>query len=225
MRPSGFFKVLILMVAVGCFSNLLSLVLVPLFDFFGLNLFGGIQEGMETLMMTPIGLLYIMVVGPVVEELIFRGAVLNRIRPHGDNFAIVMSALLFGAYHMVWFQGLNAFFLGLLLGYVACRYSLKWSMLLHICYNSFLMAISLLTLQGVAMGMDEALVEIVSLAPLLVCLVAGIVILIVKRRQIPAIFQAGRPRLPKPFRAAFTSPFLIILLIILAGIASFMLTL
>ena len=92
------------------------------------------------------GLLYIVLIGPIFEEVIFRGAILRTLLPYGRNFAIVLSSLLFAVYHLNLFQGVFAFFAGLILAYCTVRFSMKWSILLHIANNalaSLLMYLSL----------------------------------------------------------------------------------
>ncbi|KFI46934.1 CAAX protease self-immunity [Bifidobacterium bohemicum] len=74
------------------------------------------------------------IVSPVCEELVFRGAILRTLRQYGEMFAIVTSSVLFGLGHMNIYQ-LPVIFSGLLFGYVACRYSIKYSILLHIVIN------------------------------------------------------------------------------------------
>jgi membrane protease YdiL (CAAX protease family) len=86
-------------------------------------------------MMNLPGLLYIVLLGPIVEEIMFRGAIMRALQPYGQNFAIVVSSLLFGVYHLIFLQGIFAFFVGLVLAYCAMRFSLKWAMLLHIMNN------------------------------------------------------------------------------------------
>jgi hypothetical protein len=55
----------------------------------------------------------------VFEELLFRGVIFNAFhKKYGMYLAIIVSALLFGAYHMNWLQGINAFILGLSLAYI-----------------------------------------------------------------------------------------------------------
>ena len=55
----------------------------------------------------------------VFEELLFRGVIFTSFnKKYGVYLAIVISALLFGIYHMNWVQGINAFILGLALAYI-----------------------------------------------------------------------------------------------------------
>ena len=78
------------------------------------------------------------VLAPIAEELIFRELMtkqLRRIFPFW--FANIIQALAFGIYHMNIVQGVYAFFLGLLFGYVACRMRAVWaSIMLHGIVNA-----------------------------------------------------------------------------------------
>jgi len=216
IKPLSIIKILILMVGVSCVTSLIQLALNPLFEQAGLSFSGALDESVTNMLSDPLGIAYIMLLGPIMEEIIFRGAVLNRLTRHGYNFAIVMSALFFGVYHMILIQGFNAFFLGVLLAYVALRYSIKWSMVLHALYNSLLVGFSLFEPWG-----PQA--EIIFLVIMGLCLVASIVLLVFKRKGFPRTLQAGVPQTPRPFRAAFTSPFLLIFLVVLLSMGGFLL--
>lgn len=78
--------------------------------------------------------LFMCVVGPVCEELLFRGAILRTLRQYGEVFAVVTSSVLFALFHGNAFQ-LQVVLLGLLLGYVTCRYSIKYAIGLHVVNN------------------------------------------------------------------------------------------
>jgi membrane protease YdiL (CAAX protease family) len=88
------------------------------------------------MLQTPSGIVYICLIGPVVEEIIFRGAIMKSLERFGLNFAIIISSLVFGLFHIFTVQAVFAFFMGIILGYIASRYSLKWSILCHILINS-----------------------------------------------------------------------------------------
>ena len=60
--------------------------------------------------------LYASVLGPVSEELLFRGYALRTLEPFGRKFAIFGSALLFGLFHGNLLQAPYAFLVGLVLG-------------------------------------------------------------------------------------------------------------
>lgn len=82
-------------------------------------------------------LLYSVLLAPVCEELIFRGTTMHLARRALPFWlANTMQALLFGLFHMNWIQGIYAFALGLVLGYVCEKGgSIYYSILLHILFN------------------------------------------------------------------------------------------
>ena len=72
----------------------------------------------------------------IIEELAFRGVILQSLRRYGDWFAIVMSALLFGLMHGNLVQAPFAFAAGLAMGYAAVvTGTLRTSMILHLLNN------------------------------------------------------------------------------------------
>lgn len=77
---------------------------------------------------------------PLTEELVFRGLILRYLRRAGARFwaANLIQALLFGCFHMNLIQGIYAFLLGLILGYLANHYrTLTACMLFHGFFNLF----------------------------------------------------------------------------------------
>lgn len=91
--------------------------------------------GLENSLPAPVLLALTAVAAPVLEELVFRGAVLGRLQRWGEEFAVIGSALLFALYHANLSQLVYAFVVGLVLGYAASRYSVRYSIALHICLN------------------------------------------------------------------------------------------
>ena len=79
--------------------------------------------------------LYVGVFAPVFEELIFRGAVMQSLKPFGKKFAILGAAILFGLFHGNLFQSPYAILVGMVLGYTAMEHSIGWAMLLHMINN------------------------------------------------------------------------------------------
>lgn len=79
--------------------------------------------------------LYSAIAAPIGEEIIYRGVVLRSFLPFGKVFAIISSAALFGVMHGDLYQFCFAFLTGLVLGYVACEYSIFWSTLFHVFNN------------------------------------------------------------------------------------------
>ncbi|CBZ49165.1 CAAX amino terminal protease family protein [Streptococcus gallolyticus subsp. gallolyticus ATCC BAA-2069] len=81
--------------------------------------------------------LYICVIGPIIEELIYRGTLMTQLKKYGIHFAILFSAFYFGLIHHDLYQGISAGLGGIIFGYVAYRYSLLYSIVLHITSNTF----------------------------------------------------------------------------------------
>ena len=96
--------------------------------------------------------IYAFVLGPIAEELAFRGVTMcsaKKIMPY--QAAIVVQAFLFACYHMNKLQGVYVFVVGLAFGYVAHKYnSLIPSIALHILYNILGTFISLIAADGEA---------------------------------------------------------------------------
>lgn len=84
-------------------------------------------------------ILYVVFLGPVGEELIFRGVTMRCARQIFPFWAAnLMQALLFGIFHMNVIQGSYAFVLGIILGIVCEKLgSIYYSIFLHICFNFF----------------------------------------------------------------------------------------
>ena len=81
--------------------------------------------------------IYAVVLAPICEELIFRGVTFSaakKIMPY--YLAIIVQALLFGAFHMNAIQGCYAFVLGLGMGYVMHLYNnLYITIIIHMLFN------------------------------------------------------------------------------------------
>ncbi|MBQ5333298.1 MAG: CPBP family intramembrane metalloprotease [Oscillospiraceae bacterium] len=79
---------------------------------------------------------YMVIAGPILEELLFRGATLNLLAPVNRKFALFASSLLFGLMHCNFNQIFNGFLLGLILGYIALKSgSIIPSIIMHMMLN------------------------------------------------------------------------------------------
>jgi hypothetical protein len=85
--------------------------------------------------------LQLCVASPVVEELLFRGAVQRLLRPCGAQYAVLGQAVLFAALHGTAAQIVYACLMGLLLGQSARRSGSLWpGIALHALNNGILFA-------------------------------------------------------------------------------------
>lgn len=136
LSEKGFFLLLLigetLMYAGSLIGNLLNQLIG--------NLTGSVPEnGIATYVTeTPLWLIFILmvVIGPIVEELIFRKLMIDRLSIYGDRVAIFFSAVAFGLMHRNFYQFFYAALLGLLLGYVyASTRNVKYTVLMHMFFN------------------------------------------------------------------------------------------
>lgn len=93
------------------------------------------------------------VVGPILEELLFRGALFKPLRKSYDGLAtpaIVTTALLFAMVHMEWQRAIHVGIIGLCLGFLRqVSGSIVPSMLVHITFNTIpLVAAAVLSKPG-----------------------------------------------------------------------------
>ena len=83
-----------------------------------------------------INLIFIGILAPVLEELIFRRMLCRRLLPLGEGYAILFSALIFGLCHGNFFQFFYAFATGLIFGLVYVKTGRTiYSMLYHVIIN------------------------------------------------------------------------------------------
>ena len=112
--------------------------------------------------------------GPLCEELLFRGLVAGRLARYGQAPGAFVSALLFALYHANLEQFFYAFLLGLLLAYVYYRTGLlRVSVALHMVLNFFGAVVSLLLPDCAASDMALGAFWMVSVVLGVILLVRG----------------------------------------------------
>lgn len=129
---------LLISLGIGCqffFSGVMVLI-EPLFE----KTFSDYADVLEKLTSGNqlIVLVFMILIAPVTEELIFRGVILTRANKYfGMIYANILQAALFGLYHGNVVQGIYAFIIGLLLGAVYNKFGIIYApVLLHITINS-----------------------------------------------------------------------------------------
>ena len=151
----------------------------------------------------PVGILIPVVIGPILEELIFRKLMLDRTRGYGEKTAIIFSAICFGLFHGNLTQFLYAGCVGLFLGYVYCKtgkvlYTIIMHMLLNACSSAILLVLPILE----SSHTDGAVIAIIGLGLILIVLgfmtVAGFILLINWIRKKKFILDDSMPdRIPQ----------------------------
>lgn len=125
---------------------------------------------------------YVAIVGPVSEELIFRGAILSNARKYMPFFmANILQACMFGVYHMNIIQGIYAFCIGLVFGYIRMvSESVFASVTLHISFNVFSIILAYMVGEEIELSMGT---EIGIMAAGLVLAVLMLVPFVVKHKK------------------------------------------
>lgn len=76
------------------------------------------------------------ILSPIIEEIVFRGILLNRVRGYGDKVAIIFTAIMFGLFHGNLSQFFYAVVLGMIFAYITVKTNtIFYSTLLHIIVN------------------------------------------------------------------------------------------
>ena len=122
-------------------SNILSMVMPSWFY----ESYSGVEDALYS------GSIYlqiavIVIIAPLIEEMIFRVLVYNRIKRMSNvKAAAILSALFFGVFHLNFVQGVYAFIIGILLVYVYEKYKSMWApFVFHASANGFSLLISTL---------------------------------------------------------------------------------
>ena len=102
------------------------------------------KQEFDQLMSSGAGIAVICLFGPFIEELLFRGSIQKLLlKDHSPMKAILITALIFVVIHINPAQVVNAFFLGLLLGWLFYRTGSLWpSICAHILNNSLSVLLS-----------------------------------------------------------------------------------
>lgn len=162
----------------------------------------------------------VVVIPPIVEEMMFRGLILQGLRPFGDGFAVVASAAMFGLYHGNFAQAVFAFLCGLALGLVAVKTnSLLPAILVHLVNNGSSVALELMQRYSGAAAANSA--NSVRLLVLTALGILSVIYLLIRDR---GFFRSGVQtsplRLSAKMGALFSNPGVAVLtLYALAGAA------
>ena len=80
--------------------------------------------------------IFVGILSPIIEEVVFRGIMIDKLRGYGDKIAIWMSAFTFALFHGNLSQFFYALVLGLFFGYIATKTNtIKYTVKLHIIIN------------------------------------------------------------------------------------------
>lgn len=181
LGPVSFGKALVITLGLIYLTNLLTLLLTQLI---GLLRGAAVTNPVDSLASYPAALNILLgcVIAPLSEELLFRRLLLERLRPYGDRFAVLTSALCFGLFHGNLNQFFYAFAVGALFAYVVLRTGCLWqSILLHALANAA--SVALIPLLELLEQTGEMLTSLLVLGSIVV----GLTFLITSWRDIQLV--------------------------------------
>lgn len=198
--------------------RLITMLLAQLFKNTALgDSFNVVQDSLMTAPDLPSALILfaqLAILAPILEELWFRGMIMESLRPYGNGFAIFVSAIMFGLTHANLEQFFYATALGIFLGYIAVStQSIVTTTIMHAMFNSVSGVMLLLSVDpsvqdyvlavgnGVSAEITPMVVIYLAWMGLIVLLlVVGIIMMIyklikIKRYKVPKVqteISAGR---------------------------------
>jgi len=109
-------------------GNICNLLIISIFKF----------KGRTPLINEPLYIDVIMAVfvAPILEEIVFRGVIMNNLKKYGIRVAIIINSFLFGLSHYNIEMIVPAFLTGIIFSCVAYKYSIKYSILIHFFINA-----------------------------------------------------------------------------------------
>lgn len=157
-------------------------------------------------------LFYVCILGPIGEEILFRGLLLRSFRPFGKKFSILSTAVLFGLFHGNLLQSAFAVCVGLILGYVTVEYSMGWAVVLHMFNNLILCYLLPMGLGAVS----PILSQIVMTVLIWGCAVGTVLLLLLKWDRVVPYLKERRIH-PLCIRGFFTSPAMIVFMVLMGA--------
>lgn len=136
------------------------------------------------------------IMAPIMEELVFRKFVLDRLAGYGPAVSMFVSALVFGLAHGNFYQFFYAFLLGLIFAYIYLRTGkVRYSMLLHMMIN-FCGSVIPILLMRVADESEVAaiLASVTQLAFMGLFMLGGLILLICKWKEIKRYIRGNTVR-------------------------------
>lgn len=127
---------------------------------------------------------------PLAEEILFRGVILHALKPYGNSFAVIVSALFFGLIHGNLVQMPGAFLIGIALGIVTLHTRSLWpAIIIHAINNT-----TSVLLHYLFSSMEESLINILDISINVSVILLALVVTIINWRKIKIFLNAMRHR-------------------------------
>lgn len=150
VRQKELWAIVFVGMAVAMVANTASDMIQTNFSFFGLQNTLDMTSKANTPLEIVLYIISTAVVPAFAEEFAFRGILMGTLRRFGDAFAIIASAIVFGAMHGNIVQVPFAFILGLVFAYVDCKTnSILPSIIIHFVNNFYAVMLDVLQNTGV----------------------------------------------------------------------------
>lgn len=124
-------------IGTGMFSSIIYMIYSTIFITFGLHIPEpdfSFPKQREFLILF---LVYVCLLGPILEEVIFRGFILRSMQKYGNLTAMIVSSLLFSMFHLNLVQFVNPVLMGIVLAFIAIKsQSIFPSIIAHIFNNT-----------------------------------------------------------------------------------------
>ena len=168
MTPVAFIRHFSVMIAMMLFATIPTVVVDMILQPFGLTLMS--IGAANTFSDSITEFFYVSLIGPICEEVIFRGLIQKRMEKYSPVIAIAVSAVAFGVYHGNFGQMFPMIGVGVALGYVAYKYSMKWSIIIHVIYNTVFGELFGILTKALEKDGEEYLLPIINQPPFMVCI-------------------------------------------------------
>lgn len=136
-------KLMVLCLGLQTAASLIASLVAEILKLFGLE---GRTAELDATSSLPANLIlyfYACLLGPILEELLYRGFLLQSLRKYNERFAIFLSAAIFGLMHQNYQQFILGFIVGIPLAIITIKYgTLIPAILTHIVMNTSAMVFS-----------------------------------------------------------------------------------
>lgn len=131
-----FFLCLIISFGFSYIGSIMGVILMALVQIFsGAEMVNPVQEIISDIDPWMLAVSTVLI-APVMEELMFRKMLIDRIIPFGQKTAVLVSGISFGLFHGNFSQFFYACMLGMIFAYIYSRTGkIRYSILLHMCVN------------------------------------------------------------------------------------------
>lgn len=145
VRQNELWALVFIGMSVAMISNIATNIIQTNFSFFGIENSVNMSENVTNPLEIILCIVSTAIVPAFAEEFAFRGIFMGTLRKFGDTFAIIISAIVFGAMHRNISQIPFAFLLGLVLAYVDCKTnSIIPSIIIHFLNNCYAVTLNIL---------------------------------------------------------------------------------